>query len=58
VTLTQRQKLYIYIYRHTQNNGAVLIVNTIKTAPFFGVCPVYEDIKWGKLVTSKIHGWQ
>jgi hypothetical protein len=27
---------------HTQNNGAVLIVNTIKAAPFFCVCPVLE----------------
>ena len=27
--------------KHTQKNGAVLIVNTIKTAPFFCVCPVY-----------------
>jgi hypothetical protein len=26
---------------HTQNNGAVLIVNTIKTAPFFCVYPVF-----------------
>jgi hypothetical protein len=26
---------------HTQKNGADLIVNTIKTAPFFCVCPVY-----------------
>jgi hypothetical protein len=25
---------------HTQKNGAVLIVNTIKTAPLFYVCPV------------------
>jgi hypothetical protein len=25
---------------HTQNNGAVLILFTIKTAPFFCVCPV------------------
>jgi hypothetical protein len=25
---------------YTQNNGAVLIVFTIKTAPFFCVCPV------------------
>ena len=25
---------------HTQKNGAVLIVNTITTAPFFCVCPV------------------
>jgi hypothetical protein len=25
---------------HTQNNGAVLIVFTIKTAPLFCVCPV------------------
>jgi hypothetical protein len=29
---------------HTQKNGAVLIVNTIKTAPFFCVCPVYAHI--------------
>jgi hypothetical protein len=28
---------------HTQKNGAVLIVNIIKTAPFFCVCPVFED---------------
>jgi hypothetical protein len=27
---------------HTQNNGVVLIVFTIKTAPFFCVCPVYN----------------
>jgi hypothetical protein len=26
---------------HTQKNGAVLIVFTIKTAPLFCVCPVY-----------------
>jgi hypothetical protein len=29
---------------HTQKNGAVLIVFTIKTAPFFCVCPVYNLI--------------
>jgi hypothetical protein len=29
---------------HTQKNGAVLIVFTIKTAPFFCVCPVYITI--------------
>jgi hypothetical protein len=28
---------------HTQKNGAVLIVNTNKTTPFFSVCPVYES---------------
>ena len=27
---------------HTQKNGAVLIVFTIETAPFFCVCPVYR----------------
>jgi hypothetical protein len=27
---------------HTQKNGAVLIMFTIKTAPFFCVCPVYD----------------
>jgi hypothetical protein len=33
---------YIYIYTGlTQKNGAVLIVFTIETAPFFCVCPVY-----------------
>jgi hypothetical protein len=26
---------------HTQKNGAFLIVFTIKTAPFFCVCPVF-----------------
>jgi hypothetical protein len=37
---------------HTQNNGAVFIVFTIKTAPFFCVCPVYVysffnlDVRW------------
>ena len=31
---------------HTQNNGAVLIVNTIKTAPFFCVCPVHLHAKY------------
>jgi hypothetical protein len=28
---------------HTQKNGAVLIVNTTKTAPFFCVCPVHSE---------------
>jgi hypothetical protein len=28
---------------HTQKNGAVLIVNTIKTEPFFCVCPVFVN---------------
>jgi hypothetical protein len=28
---------------HTQKKGAVLIVFTIKTAPFFCVCTVYVD---------------
>jgi hypothetical protein len=36
---------------NTQKNGAVLIVNTIKTAPFFCVCPVY-DIRRENLETS------
>jgi hypothetical protein len=26
---------------HTQKNGAVSIVNSFETAPFFCVCPVY-----------------
>jgi hypothetical protein len=30
---------------HTQKNGAVLIVNSIKTAPFFCVCPVFVFIE-------------
>jgi hypothetical protein len=37
---TCSNKLYIYT-GHTQKNGAVLIVFSIKTAPFFCVCPVY-----------------
>ena len=28
---------------HTQKNGAVLIMNTIKNAPLFCVCPVFES---------------
>ena len=35
----------ITLYKgHTQKNGAVLIVNTIKTASFFCVGPVYRSI--------------
>ena len=35
-------KPYTYIYTgHTQKSGAVSIVNTTETAPFFCVCPVY-----------------
>ena len=42
-----------FIYTgHTQTNGAVLIVNTIKTAPFFCVCPVYIKC-WTKKHTQK-----
>jgi hypothetical protein len=41
-SLSLSLSLYIYIYTwHTQKNGAVLIVFTIKSAPFFCVCPVY-----------------
>jgi hypothetical protein len=37
--------LYDLLYTgHTQNNGAVLIVSTIKPAPFFCVCPVFCTI--------------
>ena len=33
----------VFIYTgHTQKNGAVLIVFTINTAPFFCVCPVLQ----------------
>ena len=39
---TQLTTFYLLTYTgHTQNNGAVLIVLTITTAPFFCVCPVY-----------------
>jgi hypothetical protein len=35
----------MYVYTgYTQKNGAVLIVNTIKTAPVFCVCPVYTVV--------------
>jgi hypothetical protein len=43
-TSPPRATIYTHIHTykgHTQNNGAVLIMNTIKTAPFFCVCPVY-----------------
>jgi hypothetical protein len=35
-------KGYMIYTGHTQKNGAVLIVNTITTAPFFCVCPVFN----------------
>jgi hypothetical protein len=42
-----------YIYTgHTQKNGAVVIVNTIKTAPFFCVCPIYIYIYRITITTS------
>jgi hypothetical protein len=34
--------LYMLYTGHTQQNGAVSIVNTVDTAPFFCVCPVYS----------------
>jgi hypothetical protein len=41
---TAHSEVCICIYTgHTQKNGTVLIVFTIKTAPFFCVCPVYID---------------
>jgi hypothetical protein len=30
--------------QNTKKNGAFLIVNTIKTAPFFCVCPVFVEL--------------
>jgi hypothetical protein len=39
IMLTVRYGLDLYT-GHTQKNGAVLIVFTIKTATFFCVCPV------------------
>jgi hypothetical protein len=42
----------------TQNNGAVVIVNTIKTAPFFCVCPVYIEntgnVKYERIVDKEL----
>jgi hypothetical protein len=46
--------MWIYIHTYTgrtKNNGAVLIVNTIKTAPFFCVCPVYIHTFTGYHIT-------
>jgi hypothetical protein len=38
-------ELFLYACTgHTQNNGAVLIVVPIKTAPFFCVCPVFFNV--------------
>jgi hypothetical protein len=42
---------------HTQQNGGVLIVNTIKTAPFFCVCPVYSGII-KKVMSSLCMPWR
>jgi hypothetical protein len=39
--VVKRLKPSAFYTGHTQKNGAVLIVNTIKTAPLFCVCPVY-----------------
>ena len=39
---TDLRQLGILYTGHTQKSGAVLIVNTIKTAPLFCVCPVYK----------------
>jgi hypothetical protein len=37
----QMQTVFFFSYtEYTQKMGAVLIVNNIKTAPFFCVCPV------------------
>jgi hypothetical protein len=43
----------IYI-GHTQKNGAVVIVFTIKTAPFFCVCPVYLFLQKGASLLGSI----
>jgi hypothetical protein len=45
---TKKSMIHLFLFRfvntgRTQNNGAVLIVNTIKTAPLFCVCPVYRS---------------
>jgi hypothetical protein len=42
--------LYLSYTGYTQNNGAVLIVNTITTAPFFYVCPVLMIVRADKLL--------
>jgi hypothetical protein len=43
-----RTKEIVYIYTgHTQKNGAVSKVNSIETAPFFCVCPVYTRTHTG-----------
>jgi hypothetical protein len=43
-SLTTHTKRLSHTYTgHTQKNGAALIVFTIKTAPFFCVCPVYTS---------------
>jgi hypothetical protein len=36
---------------HTQMNGAVLLVFTIKTAPLFCVCPLHQQV----YALNKIH---
>jgi hypothetical protein len=39
---------------HTKKNGAVLIVFTIKTAPFLCVCPVYNPLRMCKLLAGHL----
>jgi hypothetical protein len=43
--IRQKTNILHYLkYRYTQKNGAVSIVKTIETAPFFCVYPVYQFI--------------
>jgi hypothetical protein len=42
---------------HTQKNGAVLIVNTIKTAPLFCVNPVFllQNMRYDFHISITVH---
>jgi hypothetical protein len=56
ILIIMLNRMCIDIYTgHTQMNGAVLIVNTITTAPFFCVFPVYVAKSMGaNHVTSQL----
>ena len=64
VVKTNTSTILIVIYTgHTQKNGAVLIANTIETAPFFCVYPVHGSTApcgpgptlWGSSITDTPH---
>jgi hypothetical protein len=55
VSHTIRSVICVSLYTgNTQKNGAVLIVNTIKTVPFFCVYPVHNGMDSVKLTITLV----